>query len=194
MTLKKRMIFHLLLFIVAAAMFFSSSFAYFSDGISVDTATFTSGNLSLALRQSTVGANGNESVSIQPGMKIVGSVFVENTGELSAFVRIKLDKKITLSAANEGRENEIDESLVSIDLNEAYWTWHDGYYYYSEPLESGEITKALFTTVTFDTSMGNLYREGFFEIEMEVEGVQANQKVNTAIDAVGWPSEVADED
>ena len=189
---QKKLITSLTLLIATVICLVLSTYTYLTDNITTRSIRFSSGNVSIELCESSPSSeNGLSSVRIQPGMKVVRTASVKNTGTLPAFVRIKLDKVITLSQANSGREAEIDPSLISLDINTALWQEKDGYYYCLSPVEAGESTPSLFTTVSFHRSMSNLYKEGTFDLVFQIEAVQANNNGADAISAEGWPTDLA---
>ena len=86
-----------------------------------------------------------------PGAEISKIVTVDNTGDNAAYVRIKVVKEITSENEPEG---EFDPSLIVWTSTSKTGTEKDGYYYYNTPLEAGETTAPLFTTVTFSKEYG----------------------------------------
>lgn len=187
---QKKLITSLVLLVCTVICFVLGSYTYFTDEVSTRGINFSSGNLSVELRESSPTLeNGLSCVRIQPGMKVVSTASVENTGNLPAYVRVKLDKVITLSQASAGREAEIDPSLISLDINTALWQEKDGFYYCLSPVEVGGSSPALFTTVSFDHSMGNLYKESSFDLIFQLEAVQANNNGTDALSAEGWPTD-----
>lgn len=124
---------------------------------------------------------------VMPGATVTKIVEVENTGDSPAWVRIKVDKLIRLA---EGVEGEPDASLILLDINEDYWTLVDGWYYYNAELPAGEKTGApLFTQVTFDRNMQNMYQNSTAEVAVIAQAVQAknNNSKKLAYEAEGWP-------
>lgn len=77
------------------------SIAYFT---AEDTAAnvITAGNVRIALRESAVPEGGGDPVpfadviGVMPGAEVSKIVEVENTGDKDAYVRIRLDKELTL--------------------------------------------------------------------------------------------------
>lgn len=75
-----------------------------------------------------------------------------------------------------------------MDFNDTDWTaGEDGYYYYNEILAPGEVTEPLFTTVSFDTGMNNLYQNSTAAVDVAAYGVQADNNGDTVQEAQGWP-------
>lgn len=121
---------------------------------------------------------------VMPGVEVSKIVEVKNIGESDAYIRISVEKAITLA---ENREGEVDLSLVKLDINTADWTEQDGYYYYNSALKPGETTKPLFTVVTFDEAMGNLYQQSTATVTVNAEATQVANNGTSALTAAGWP-------
>lgn len=120
---------------------------------------------------------------VMPGTSVTKIVEVKNTGANDAYIRVKVDKSIDLAG-----EGIPDLSLLALDMNQADWTaGEDGYYYYNEVLAPGEVTAPLFTTVSFDTGMDNLYQNSAAEVDVAAYAVQADNNGDTVLEARGWP-------
>ena len=169
----------------------SASLAYFTD-TKTATNTFTVGNVKIDLIEQQKGANGLEDfVSnkiLLPGTSdknaVSKIVTVKNTGENAAYVRIQVQKAISLA---EGVQGDPDVSLITMDFDRAGWTEKDGYYYYNEPLEPGETTTALFNNVTFAPSMGNMYQNSTATIKVNAQATQVKNNGTDVFTAAGWP-------
>lgn len=163
--------------------------AYFSYE---DTATnvITAGDIKIELQEWSIPNGGGEPIpfedviDVQPGMDISKIVQIKNTGGQDAWVRIALDKAITLADDVEGK---VDLSLISYDLNTKYWTEQDGYYYYNTILKADEITEPLFTRVIFSADMDNLYQHSKAVINVKAQATQVIHNGDTVFEASGWP-------
>ncbi len=149
----------------------------------------TSGNIDIALLE---WADEDKEVEfpeegiqgILPGMTQTKIVEVKNTGDNPAYIRVKVDKSITL--ADETTEGDAD--LLILDFNEADWTLgEDGYYCYNLPLLEKETTAPLFTTVTFAATMGNEYQNSTAKIDVIAQAVQVANNGDGVFEARGWP-------
>lgn len=185
----KRKLLVLALFVVCLCVAAYGTVAYFT---AEDTATnvITAGNIQIELEETAVSENGElapfEDLSgVMPGTDVSKIVQVKNTGSQPAYVRIQMEKVITLA---EGAQGEADGSLLSCDLNEEDWTYKDGYYYYKESLAPGAQTEPLFTKVTFSKEMGNLYQNSKAQIDLVAYATQAANNGETVWDAGGWPT------
>lgn len=123
---------------------------------------------------------------VMPGTSVTKIVEAENVGTNAVWVRIRADKAIELA---EGRTGEIDLSLLAMDIDTEHWTEQDGWYYYLAPLEAGETTVPLFTSVTFAADMGNTYQGCTATVDVTVQAVQTANNGTSALDAAGWPEE-----
>ena len=117
-----------------------------------------------------------------PGAEIVKIVEIKNTGASDAWVRVKVEKSIKLQG-----EGKPDTDLVKLTLNTADWTEKAGYYYYTEALKPGEVTKPIFTGVTFNADMGNEYQNATATVDVSAQVVQTANNGATVMDAQGWP-------
>ena len=123
---------------------------------------------------------------IMPGMSVLKIVEVENTGKSDAYVRVKIDKGITLS---HGTTGTADTELIKITFNSADWTLDNGYYYYNKILKAGETSEPVMTAVTFDTTMGNLYQGSGATVEVKAFATQVANNGTSALEAdpKSWP-------
>lgn len=187
----KRKIFILSIAAILLAASITGTLAYYT---ATDTArnVITTGNLKIELVETAVPEDGGEPVpfenvdGVMPGMDISKIVQIENTGDYPAYVRVAVEKVITLA---EGMEAEIDDRLVSVNYDMVNWTYRDGFYYYNKALEAGMMTVPLFTIVSFDKSMDNRYQGARADIRVKAYAVQAANNGTSSLDAKGWPEE-----
>lgn len=119
---------------------------------------------------------------IMPGQTETKIVEIENIGASAAYIAVKVEKSITL---NNG-EKAANTDAVSIDINTTYWTEKDGYYYYKTAVQPGDITEPLFTTVSFDKTMGNEYQKCTVTIDVNAYAVQSANNGTDPTAAKGW--------
>ena len=165
------------------------SVAYFTAE-SIATNVITTGNVQINLVESTVDEEGQyrpfeDLVGVLPGAEISKIVQIENTGAAPAYIRVSVEKVITLA---ENVEAEVDLSLISYDLNMVDWIEKDGYFYYNKALEPGEKTAPLFTSVYFDATMGNHYMHGTVKIRVNAQATQSDNNGSDPLKAMGWPA------
>lgn len=175
---------------ICASMVGYGTLAYFTYE---DTATniITAGDIQIELEYLTETEDGSltpcEDVveNVLPGMAVSRILQVKNTSKNDAWIRVAVDKSLTLA---EGVEGEVDLSLVTLNLNTEYWAEQDGYYYYLSALKPGATTEPLFTTVTFSTQMSNLYQHGTAVIKANAQATQVTNNGSTVLEAAGWPA------
>lgn len=159
--------------------------AYFTAD---DTATnvITAGNIDIALKESALAEDGEtlvpfeDAIGVMPGTQVSKIVQVENTGDHDAYVRVRVEKQSDLGES-------ADLALIGLDINTQDWVEKDGYYYYKQPLATGETTQPLFTTVTFSEKMDNQYQNSQATISVKAYAVQAENNGSDVLLAAGWP-------
>lgn len=121
---------------------------------------------------------------IMPGMTVTKIAEIKNTGASDAWVRVKVEKSIKLKG-----EGTPDTALVELNLNLTDWTQgEDGYLYYNKALKPGEVTAPVFTSVTFNATMGNEYQNATATVNVSAQAVQIANNGDTVMDAKGWPN------
>lgn len=163
--------------------------AYFT---AEDTAVnvITAGNVRIELQETAILEEGGDPVpfedviGVMPGGEASKIVEVKNTGDKTAYIRIRLEKKLALA---EGVAGETDPGLIGLNIDTESWTEKDGYFYYNEPLAAGQTTKPLFTAVSFSKEMSDLYQNSKVIISVKASAVQADNNGNSALEAAGWP-------
>lgn len=196
MKLKKRVV-SLAVVVAMLAIAAVGTFAYFVDeGVAHNT--ITTGVIDIELKEQTQTAEGglvdwpeNGVTGVLPGMdvsKIVSVSNAENAG--SAWVRVYVGWKIeNADGAVMEDPQEGGKPALMMDFNSEAWTLDGDYWYYNEPLNPGEETEALFTTVTFNEGLGNEFQNCTATVTVEVEAVQTANNGGTAVEAAGWSTE-----
>ena len=153
---KKKIIAMCIVMILTAFSFVFSTLAYFTDTSDNHKNIMATGKASVDLLDTTyqygsdVEISPDTAIRIMPGYEIRKTVSAKNTGDISIYVRVKINVDITLAGKAIGRESEIDTSLVGYNIDEEHWFLHtDGYYYYNTALLSGDEAEPLFTRVKF---------------------------------------------
>ncbi|MBQ2960404.1 MAG: hypothetical protein IJE09_04185 [Oscillospiraceae bacterium] len=180
----------LIAIIICLCFAVGGTLAYFSGSETAHN-VITTGNVSIVLKEQARTENGLDDFTnptgIMPGAEVSKIVTVENDGAAAAWIRVKVAKSVVLA---EGKEGEIDLSLITLDINTEDWTEQDGYYYYNDPVLPYTATEPLFTTVSFDVGMGNLYQNSEAHIDVVAEAVQVANNGTSALDANGWPKKL----
>ena len=123
-------------------------------------------------------------IKVLPSKEVAKSVTLQNKNLTSVYVRAKFYLDLTLAETE--KENEVDFSLIQIEVNENKWIYKDGYYYYDGAIPAGAETERFITSVSFDKDMPNLYQDSLLIVKTRFEIVQANNNGATVFDAVGW--------
>ena len=186
--MRKRIAFAAVLALSLALLITGGTLAYFSDEAKADN-VITTGGIDIELKEMAIPEGGGDPVpfedreNVMPGMEVSKIVSVVNKGDSPAYIRVKVDKRIELAG---GSTANADTSLVYCDVNTKDWTEKNGYYYYNTVLEPKAETKALFTKVTFDKDMGNMYQGSSAYISVVADAVQVANNGATALEAAGW--------
>ncbi len=175
--------------VICLAVAASGTIAFFT---AEDTAhnVITSGGVDIALQEwadeeKTTPFPEDGVSGIMPGAEVTKIVEVKNTGTGAAWIRVRVEKQIDLP---EGVEGDVDLALMQLDFDESCWSLgEDGFYYYTQPLEPGAVTPALFASVRFDPGMGNLYQNSTARVAVTAYAVQAANNGETVFEAQGWP-------
>jgi len=178
------------LLLVALAVIFLTvltqpTLAYYTT-IGKNTNVVTSGDISLMIHEKT--ADGSdfpaEGVYVIPGDIISKRVSVENVCAHPFYLRVKL-------ISGTSNESLSAEDCLKMNINTKDWTFVDGFYYYNQVLQPGEMTPVLFSEVEIvgskvDTSfIGSALR-----LTVNAYAVQSeNNPAEHTWDASGWPVE-----
>lgn len=127
---------------------------------------------------------------IKPATSATKIVEVKNTGKAYAWIRVKVEKNIQLDENNAQNVSITPNTdLLTLDFNTTDWiSGGDGYYYYKDKLTPGAVTEPLFTTVTFDKTMGNEYCGASISVKVNAQAVQSDNNGTAVTDAAEWPS------
>lgn len=165
------------------------SLAYFTAEDTANNA-ITAGNVKIELQEKMISPDGEKTVpfenqlDVMPGCSVSKIVQVKNTGGQPAWIRVSIEKAIELA---ENTQGEIDLSLVSYQINTAFWTEKDGYYYYNNSLAPGKATEPLLEAVNFSGKMSNVYQDSKAILTVNAYATQTVHNGISATDADGWP-------
>lgn len=181
----KRKILILSVLAILLAILAANTLAYFTADTTAHN-VITTGNVDIALNE---WANEERTerfekqIDVLPGTEVTKIVEVENVGTGTAWVRVQ----VVLDVYAEGGKEQLPPDPVTLDFNETDWKYFDGYYYYNYPLDPGETTEPLFTTVTFDPKMGNVYQNSTAHVDVNAYAVQSANNGEDVLSANGWP-------
>lgn len=127
----------------------------------------------------------NNQTGIMPGMSVTKIAEAKNTGTADEWIRVRILKDIRLEGGGTP-----DLSLVEVDINLTDWIQgEDGFLYYKKILKPGEVTEPIFTTVTFNATMGNEYQNATANVFLLGHAVQTANNATVVTEVVGWPAE-----
>lgn len=159
--------------------------AYYTT-VGTATNVVTSGSIRLQIHEKT--ADGSdfpaEGVYVIPGDIVSKQVRVENICDHPFYLRVKLVSGSTNEALTA-------DDCLKLDIDTQNWHYADGYYYYIQPLQPGEMTPALFTQVQIVGSKVNQTHIGStLRLTVNAYAVQSeNNPADHPWDAAGWPAE-----
>ena len=150
------------------------------------TNVITSGNLELIINEMTDQGTPfpEEGVYVVPGDVVSKKVSVSNNCDHPFYVRVKPIYGV------EGEELPADECF-KVNINEEYWEYHDGWYYYKAILDPYATTPFIFSHVEIvGDKVDNRYIGKTLTLTVRAQMVQSDN--NPLIDdkiytASGWP-------
>ena len=181
------------LIIICLALVSGGTLAYYTSS-STARNVITSGGIKVEIVEQQI-VNGkpesypdDEAIMIMPGTSVSKIVSVQS---LQQPAWIRMSYTLTVKDANKNTMELSAEQLaaiISINTDSTSWTLKDGWYYYNAALGGGEISKPLFTTVSFSgPNMGNEYQKATLYIDVKAEAIQQANNGSTAAE-VYWPT------
>ena len=105
----------------------------------------------------------------EPGATITKEAWVENSGDIPAFVRVMV---LPTLVAMDG-VTFLETPIIYENLNTTDWKdGGDGYYYYLDVLEPGGATPPLFDAVAMDPDIGSAYPQAKLTVTLLCETVE----------------------
>ncbi len=185
-SLKRKML-SVSLMAILLTLLSQESLAYYSV-VGKSTNVVTSGEISLMVHETTDQGTEfpEEGVYIVPGDIVSKQVFVESVCSHPFYLRVKLTYGI------DSQELSAEKCFV-LDIDETNWSYHDGWYYFNEVVEPGEVTPYLFTKVEIaGAEVDNSYIGKTLTLTVEAQAVQSEHNPITdglVHTASGWPVE-----
>lgn len=189
--MKKKLIAAALL-VVGIAILSAGTIAYFTSQTTAHN-VITSGGVDIVLEEwadedCTTPYPTDEAVPVMPGQSITKIVTVKNE-DADAYVRAQFHITVLDADGDKISPDNLDKAIV-IECSEDWEQGEDGWYYYSQPLEVGQVTPPLFSEVVFDgPNMTNEYQNCTVTVDVIAQAVQAANNGESAMDAKGWPEE-----
>ncbi|MCH5325406.1 MAG: hypothetical protein J1E39_09330 [Eubacterium sp.] len=115
---------------------------------------------------------------VYPNGTVTKIVKVENTGNVDALPRVKIEKIWGDSRDADGNLNidpALDPDYIEITYNLVDWIYNpeDGYFYYNHVLQPGEITNSLFDSFKISEEVGGEYKNKLADIIVTMDIIQA---------------------
>ena len=172
--------------VILLTLFTQESIAYYST-IGKATNVVTSGDVKLKIHERTDQGTEfpTEGVYIMPGDIVSKEVSVENICKHPFYLRVKVIYGVN-------SEELSAEDCFKLNIDEANWTYMDGWYYYNDIVEPGETTPTVFTKVEIvGDKVDKNYIGKTLTLTVAAHAVQVeHNSVDYAWEAKGWPAEV----
>ena len=175
--------------LVAAMMAFisTSTLAYYST-VGKATNVVTSGNIQFIIHETTDQGKEfpREGVYIVPGDIVSKKVSIESDCEHPFYLRVKMVYGVNSKELS-------SEDCFKLNINEEYWEFYDGWYYYKEVVDPGETTPDVFSHVEIvGSKVDNDYLGKTLTLTVKAQAVQSENNPITdgnTYTASGWPKE-----
>ena len=164
-----------------------STIAYYSI-VGTATNVVSSGNIRFIIHETT--DSGKEfpqnGVYIMPGDVVGKRVTVESDCKHPFYLRVKIVYGIDSKELS-------SEDCFKLNINEEYWQFYDGWYYYKGIVEPEETTPEVFSNVEIiGNKVDNSYLGKTLELSVKAQAVQSENNSVMGTDtytALGWPEE-----
>lgn len=171
----------------------SGTLAYYTAS---DTArnVITSGGVDIAIEEWQQTDGGlmpypkDKPIHVMPSVTVSKVVTVRNN-DAESFLRVKLTVTV-LDADGEVMEltDTQRNAVIHLTMNNEDWTEKDGWWYYTDAVDTGDVTEPLLTAVSFDgPNMTNEYQNCTVQIDVNAQAVQCANNSGNVLDALGWP-------
>lgn len=172
-----------LVLIIAISLVSGSTIAYRTREAKIDNSVYA-GNIRVALFN--LNENGLPMAEFGltgclPGGTYTNIVYGYNDCNYDEFIRVSVEM-----TCEDKDGTQLDTSKFHPNYNTEDWTYKDGYWYYNHILTARKESKPLYTSIYFDTSIGNAYRTATLYVNLHVDAVQSINNGNSALLAEGW--------
>lgn len=190
----KKKILAVALIVICVSIIASGTLAYFTTEDKAQN-VFTSGGVDITVEEWQIVDGEPQPYPEETPIKIMpGDVVSKQPTVVSADDDTYVRASVVITVLDaEGNDMELtaDEiaAIISLDYDTENWLVKDpadGYYYYKDAIGGGTATEALFTEVTFATTMDNEYQHCTVKIDVNAQGVQAANNGTNVLDAQGW--------
>lgn len=165
----------------------TSTLAYYST-VGKATNVVTSGNIQFIIHEMTDQGKEfpKEGVYIVPGDIVSKKVSIESDCEHPFYLRVKMVYGVNSKELS-------SEDCFKLNINEEYWDFYDGWYYYKEVVDTGETTPDVFSHVEIvGSKVDNDYLGKTLTLTVKAQAVQSENNPITdgnTYTASGWPKE-----
>lgn len=172
---------------LALAFLNQETLAYYST-VGKATNVVTSGNIQFIIHEKTDQGTDfpAEGVYIVPGDIVSKQVSIESDCEQPFYLRVKIVYGIDSQVLSA-------EDCFKLNINEADWELHDGWYYYKGIVEPGQTTPNVFSHVEIvGSKVDNSYLGKTLTLTVNAQAVQSkNNPIENGMThtAKGWPAE-----
>ena len=159
--------------------------AYYTT-LGKSTSVITSGGIEMKIHET--GFGGVEfpvdGVYVIPGDVVTKEVKIESLCKEPFYLRVRvlygIDSQVLPS-----------EECFKLSINHEFWSYHDGWYYYNDVVEEGEMTPCVFSEVEIvGAKVDNSYIGKTLTLTVDAEAVQSKNNPITdgkTYTATGWP-------
>ena len=164
-----------------------ATLAYYST-VGKATNVVTSGNIQFIIHETTDQGKEfpREGVYIVPGDIVSKKVSIESDCEHPFYLRVKMVYGVNSKELS-------SEDCFKLNINEEYWEFYDGWYYYKEVVDPGETTPDVFSHVEIvGSKVDNDYLGKTLTLTVKAQAVQSENNPITdgnTYTASGWPKE-----
>ena len=172
---------------IVLTFFSQGTLAYYST-VGKATNVVTSGNIQFIIHEMTDQGTEfpQEGVYIVPGDVVSKQVSVENDCEHPFYLRVKIVYGVDSTELSA-------EDCFKLNINEEYWEYHDGWYYYKGIVNPAETTPNVFSHVEIvGSKVDNEYLGKTLTLSVVAHAVQSENNPITdgnTYTASGWPKE-----
>lgn len=172
---------------IVLTFFSQSTLAYYST-VGKATNVVTSGNIQFIIHETTDQGTAfpTEGVYVIPGDIVSKKVSIESDCGHPFYLRVKIVYGIN------SEELSVDDCF-KLNINDEYWEYHDGWYYYKGIVEPGETTPEVFSHVEIvGSKVDNAYIGKTLTLSVIAHAVQSENNPlsdGNTYNASGWPKE-----
>lgn len=149
----------------------------------------TTGEVKISINENTTAVNGViradgsgiDFTHVLPGQATEKIVTIKNEAE-KCWLRVKVE----ISVTPEPTDGSDPAALIVPNIDSTKWYSDGGYYYYAQPLETGDEA-AMFDKVLFAPSIGNAYAGSQAKMIITAEATQYVN--NETMSPESWPAE-----